>query len=525
MIIVNRIYKIIFSFLLVTPFLGFARENFDPTWEEMIASSDLIAKVEFITAGTFEANAKLLKTYKGTTEKELLIKGFSHKSSKLNHMTKGSQYIVFLKKEGSAYKVWSPTAGFHKLQKGYVQYNLLQTTRYVTQEFYGLKLFEQFLKAAIDVDEDHSKFYASHIKMVDKKKLQPICAQYLMMLELTGYKEYHPEFLEIINNEDPDSRIALVRYLGVIHTDEARKILITLLDDKDDIVAEEAANQLIFFDKELAGKALLNKLRSTGNINNLLADNGSISQLKLKLVKSLVALDYKPAISTIIPMLYTTNRYLFTLVLDALTELKADGYMYHFENHVINDHIGLYHVIFKHICKHKMTNGKELITNFIKTKDKAIWVDYAYLVSSFGVGSFNDSETRTFLINDFDQMVNSNLNMETKNIWATNFFDYFTLFKVESSKKDIYRIAEKLVDLDFDQIKSNTLDTNNTQLIKINNYFGLELFSEYLIATGDANDLAFLHKLESSVDFSQKQRKKVMVFIAKLESKINSGAE
>ena len=519
-------YKIIFSFFLLLPLFSWAKRNSDPSWEEMIRSSDFIVRVQITKGGDFEAKAKRIKTYKGEDLKEFSIKGYSDKSAKMNYLKSGDKYIMFLKKTENpeVFKVWSPTAGFHKMQKSYVQYDLLQTTKYLTQEFYALDEFETFLDVAIHQDKDNSKFFNEHLELIGKKSLAPICAQYVMMLQIAGHEEYHPDFLEIMHNKEIDCRVALARYLGAVHNDESRMSLVTLLNDRDEIVAEEAANQLIHFDKELAGKALLRKLTDQ-NPPSLLSENGSISSFKLKLVKSLVAIDYKPTVDVLAPMLSTTNKYLFNLVLQAIGDLHGKGYLPELEKHFANKDTEMYHTIFEHVCTNKLENGEKLIAQFLNEHDKSGTEDYSYLVSSKYAGKFYSEQTTSFLIDNFKKLSKSQLDVSVKNSWAVNHFDYFSTFEVEHVKQDMYSICGDLLNVDFAAIQSDTVFNVDSNLIDIENDFSLGLFSQYLTKVGNVEDLVFLHKLEAQLNIDSAKRREVVGLIAKLEEKINANKE
>lgn len=149
----------------------------DPSWKKMIAESDAIALVEYVSDGDFRAQAKILKIYKGKISSDLIwISGFSNRYGPIDKMKIGDKFIVFLNKNkpskrnleyweeqikednelityvnalknNNAYYVWTPTAGDLKVKSKKVQYDLIQTTFYDNQKFYSLKEFEQFLNS------------------------------------------------------------------------------------------------------------------------------------------------------------------------------------------------------------------------------------------------------------------------------------------------------------------------------------------------------------------------------------------
>jgi hypothetical protein len=69
----------------------------DPSWKEMIDSSDVIALVEYTSRGDFRAQAKPIIIYKGELKARLIwISGFSNRYGPIDKMRPGDRYIVFL---------------------------------------------------------------------------------------------------------------------------------------------------------------------------------------------------------------------------------------------------------------------------------------------------------------------------------------------------------------------------------------------------------------------------------------------
>src|SRR5688572_20084408 len=114
----------------------------DPTWKEMLDSSEVIAIVQYNGKGDFRARAKVLTIYKGQlkTGDEIWISGFSNRYGPIDRMRRGDKYLVFLNlnqpdekgieywteeskikpqlkdyveayKDNKAYYVWTPTSG------------------------------------------------------------------------------------------------------------------------------------------------------------------------------------------------------------------------------------------------------------------------------------------------------------------------------------------------------------------------------------------------------------------------------
>jgi hypothetical protein len=130
----------------------------DPTWKQMLDSSDVIALIQYTSNGDFRASAKLLTIYKGQLKSGdgIFISGFSNRYGPIDKMKKGDKYLVFLNfnepttdrleywneeslknpelkhfveayKNERAYYVWSPTSGDLKVKGKKVQYDLIQS--------------------------------------------------------------------------------------------------------------------------------------------------------------------------------------------------------------------------------------------------------------------------------------------------------------------------------------------------------------------------------------------------------------
>ncbi len=92
--------KLLFIFFLTFIHLTAKADSWtDPSWEKMIAESDAIALVEYISNGDFRAQAKIIKIYKGKVNSDIIwISGFSNRYGPIDKMKIGDRFIVFLNK-------------------------------------------------------------------------------------------------------------------------------------------------------------------------------------------------------------------------------------------------------------------------------------------------------------------------------------------------------------------------------------------------------------------------------------------
>ena len=523
------IYKITFLLLLIFAKEIKARNVKDPTWQIMIDSSEVIARVKFTSGGTFLAKANILTIYKGSLDNdEITIHGFSDKNVKVNYIEEGDEYFVFLKRKYDTLSVWTPTTGFFKVDKKKIQYNLLLTTRYPTQEYYSLKLFEKFIQAAVNKEKDNISFHKELITLVKSKLLYPECAQYILMLKYSGYTTYNPIFLELVFNQEPDTRIAVARLLGNIHTKESRENLVTLLANKDEIVAEEAANQLINFKPEEAGPPLLRKFESIGNPHSLLNEKGTLYPFKITLLRCLVEIQYQPAAKVISHTLQSDNEYLFKISLDAMATLKGEGYISYLGNHISKNKTHLYDDIFKHILEYKIEGSKDLIMEFINQYDKSD-TTYAYLISSKGLGTFNDTLIEDFIAKDFEKFWDSTLSIESpqNKKWISAYYDFFTNSNAKDCSDKVYYITASLIDYNLEEINSDTIYQVDSNQLKepISFQYPFDYFLAYLSKKGTLKDLIFLHKMESYLVLNEEDKLRLNTTIQILEKRINEELE
>ena len=92
------IRSILTAIFFVIAFQAKADSWIDPTWREMLDSSDVVALVQYTSPGDFRASARVLTVYKGQLKAgdAIWISGFSNRYGPIDKMHKGDKYLVFL---------------------------------------------------------------------------------------------------------------------------------------------------------------------------------------------------------------------------------------------------------------------------------------------------------------------------------------------------------------------------------------------------------------------------------------------
>ena len=425
--------------LIFSLHFAYADQWTDPSWKKMLEESHVVALIEFTGAGDFQAPAKALKIYKGEfVSEEFWISGYSNRYRPIDKMQAGDQFLVFLKYkklndysreyweqklvedpenksyyearlESRVYNVWTPTAGELKVKGNKVQYDLLEPyTFYHDKPYHSLKEFESFLAAVFE--EEATSFHRKTLKKVVKNKSKEEAAQYLMMLYLSDYQKFEPVFQEIADIGDPINCFALTLILGATPEKEAETLLIQLLDHENSRVQSSVVSQLAKKDPEVAGPVILSRLYTAGdeNYSKSLMDpvQNRVDGGKAKMIRTLGQLKYKPAIPKLLPLLATTDQYLFSLTIGALYNLETEKKAYtpyltqHLENRTL-----VWDVV-KIIASFELEDCKPALKAFIKSHDRNKNPEYnAVILTPSGLAHFDDEETIAFLLQDFKELL------------------------------------------------------------------------------------------------------------------------
>lgn len=466
--------KLLFIFLLTFIHLTAKADSWtDPSWEKMIAESDAIALVEYISNGDFRAQAKIIKIYKGKVNSDIIwISGFSNRYGPIDKMKIGDRFIVFLNKNkpskrnleyweeqikedkeliayvnalknNNAYYVWTPTSGDLKVKSKKVQYDLIQTTFYDKQKFYSLKEFEQFLNSFRSSKKNFHNYLLSELT---NNLSNDKTAQILMMLYLTSYKKYNSIYETIYKTNVDNSLYALAKLLGNIKDNTARDLLVKLLDNKNSIVQGEAVRQLSNEGSDFIGPILLSKLSKAGeegiypqNLMNPVQN--SVDGGKIEIIKTLGDLNYKPAIPKLLPLLNTDNEYLFMTTFNVLNNLGTKEYIPYLNNHLEKGTNDLIYEICDLITENNLTECIPSLMSYISNHDRTIHPSKEFTISwCCGLSNFDNQKVKEFLISDFKKVMEMKRgeSIDNKKDWLQEYISSFNQLKMIEVKSLIY---------------------------------------------------------------------------------------
>jgi len=450
----------------------------DPTWKEMLDSSDVIALIQYTSNGDFRASAKIQKIYKGQLNigDEIWISGYSGSYGPIDKMNKDDIYLVFLNfseptemrieywnkemlkapelkdyiealKNKKVYNVWSPTSGDLKVKGNKVQYDLIQTSFYEEQEFYSLPEFEYFIQSynAKTLKNKLSKDLLNKIKPASESD---ISSQDLMKLYLLQYSEYDNIFEKYTKVDNPSSKFALALLMGNINNEKSKQVLLTLLEDKHTLVQGEAVRQLSKDSPYEVGAVLLKQLKDA-NPYNLGSSNimdpvmNRIDGGKSQIIKTLGEIGYKPAISELLSMLETKDYDEFNLIVKTLRKLGTREYASYINKHLDNlDDKMVLHFCFI-IKEDSLTECIPSLMNYVKRHDRTVYPTKECSISkSFGLAYFLTDTVKHFLYADFLDLIkmpNTNKkSIDTKQKWVNEYLLSFIDLGISTPKNQFY---------------------------------------------------------------------------------------
>ena len=520
----------------------------DPSWKKMIAESDAIALVEYISDGDFRAQAKILKIYKGKVSSELIwISGFSNRYGPIDHMNIGDQFIVFLKsnrpskrnleyweeeiqedkelipyvdaiKKGNAYYIWTPTSGDLKVKSKKVQYDLLQTTFYNNQKFYSLSEFERFLDSFNRNKKNFQKFLLADLSgNLSNDKT----SQILMMLYLTSYKTYDPIYETVYGTSLDNSLYALSKLLGNVKGNQSRDLLVKLLDSESSVVQGEAVRQLSKEGARFIGPILLSKLSKAGETGIYpqgLMDpvQNSVDGGKIEIIKTLGALKYKPAIPKLLPLLETENEYLFMTTFEVLYALETTDYIPYLNRHLEKGTSDLIYNICDLITELNLTECIPSLMSYISNHDKTIHPSKDFAISSCcGLANFDTQEVRDFLVSDFDQVLKMERgsSIDNKKKWIQEYIATFNHLSIVEVKSSLYNALFDYYGINYSfktnpELFNNKKELEELTLKKIEKSLGKQKIKKinFLILSDYLNENAKVTDLQVNLVIETKKR-------------------
>jgi len=450
----------------------------DPSWKEMLDSSDVIALIQYTSNGDFRASAKILNIYKGQLNigDEIWVSGFSNRYGPIDKISKGDKYLVFLNlseptekrieywneellkkpelkdyveslKNKKAFYVWSPTSGDLKVKGKKVQYDLIQTTFYKKQNFYSLHEFEIFLQSYSD-NALRNKLSKDLLNNIKPPKESESRSQDLMKLYLLKYSEYDDVFEKYTKVKNPSSKFALAQLMGNINNEKSKQVLLTLLEDKHSLVQGEAVRQLSKGSPDEVGAVLLKQLKdanpyNSGPNNIMNPVMNRIDGGKSQIIRTLGDIGYKPAIPELLTMLETKDDDEFKLIVETLRKLGTREYASYINKHLENlDDKMILQLCFI-IRDDSLTECIPSLMNYVKRHDRTIWPTKECSISKyFGLAHFKTDTVKQFLYTDFlDLMKMPNTNKEsidTKQKWVNEYILSFIDLGISKPKNLLY---------------------------------------------------------------------------------------
>lgn len=472
-----RTIKIVLTIFCLLHFTQARADSWmDPSWKQMLDSTEVIALIEYTGDGDFRASATILKVYKGSLKAgdNIFISGFSNRYGPIDKAKKGDRYLVFINfnkptadrlsyyekelvkdpgmkeyveayRNGKAYYVWTPTSGDLKVKGATVQYDLLRTSYSSEQQYYSLPEFEAFLKACFDRSMT-GQFINGLLQKIRPVKEHDVIAQYLMALFLLGHNSYDPVFKSYVQVKNPSVKYALAQLMGNIKSEQARSILFALLDDKSSLVQGEAVRQLRKELAELVAPVFLKHLTAAGNENfgpsNIMDPvMNTIDGAKFEIIKALGDFKYRPAIPQLLPLLDTDEDQLFSLVVNALKNIGSRDYIPYINKHLDNKTTSLIFELSGLIASDSLVECLPALKRFISSCNRNDHPDYDYTISDCcGIGKFSDTATIAFLLSDYEQLLLGKDTLESRKLltWTRSYIETFSELGVAKARPLIY---------------------------------------------------------------------------------------
>ncbi|MFW5872320.1 MAG: HEAT repeat domain-containing protein, partial [bacterium] len=283
-------------------------------------------------------------------------------------------------------------------------------------------------------------------------------AQYLMMLYLTSFKSYAPVFQTIANEQQTEPCYALAQLFGEVEGEKSRDILVQLLDNENSVVQGEVVRQLSDEAPEFIGPILLAHLDSAGEggiyPSNLMDPvMNRIDGGKIEIIRTLGEIKYKPAAKSLLPLLETEEDYIFELVINVLIELDNKDFIPYINEHLKKRTKPLIFEICQIITDNDLKECKPALMEFISNHNRNDHPSYEYAISThMGLAHFDDQETRDFLLNDFENLLNNNDTIESGKLkdWIREYIETFKNLISKEARPLIYNSLFKWFGYNYD---------------------------------------------------------------------------
>jgi hypothetical protein len=357
--VMKTLYHVCLIFLVSLPTNLKADTWYDPSFREMMTTSDLIGVFRVVEGGSFKARLVPVTVYKGKITGEIWIGGFSNKYGPIDSLAVGESYLLFINKvkkhksrygssshagnqgiaqasyEASAfvrgqkngYFVPTPTSGEYPVVDGKVFLDLAEINENV--ERFPLEDLRRLVEYQ---SKGKVNDFAQHCKTEIHRNLSTgnvyLLTNYLSALDLLGDASYDQMFDKIASNLAWQTRFTLAKLLGSIKGPEPRDLLVGMIEDTVGIVQGEAIRQLAKREPaSFLGPLLVRQLDSAstrGMYPSLMsAVRNQHHSGKIQIIESLADMNYTPAIPYLISVLRTKDEYTFKQTLQALTKLGS----------------------------------------------------------------------------------------------------------------------------------------------------------------------------------------------------------
>ncbi len=462
---------VILGFVLAS-FKAKADSWIDPSWREMLDTSNLVALVEYVNSGDFQAEAKIISVYKGNLKPGDLIwiSNFSNRYGPIDKMEKGDKYVVFLNlidqnedrtfaydeqlaqnlipkgfvdayKNNRAFWTPSPTSGDLKVKGKNVRYDLTSTTFHANQKFYSLRQFEQFLNAYFQKKPNAKLVSALRDGLISDSDPDQV-SQHLMQLYFLGYDKYEEVYDEFADYAPENTKFALAQLLGNVKNDQSRNVLTKLLKDDSSRVQGEAVRQLKKEPVEIVGPLFVENLKKAsprnfgpGNLMNPVMNR--IDGGKTEIIRALGEMKYKPAIPDfLLSLLNTDDPDQFELVIDALRAIGSRDYVNALNSNLLNKNDKLAYKIAEVIVSENLRECLPSLKYYLSNCDRN--KANRYLISK--IAEFGDKETVSFLLFDYQRFLSDSQKLESdKQLdWNNAYIGAFTTLKAKEARNLIY---------------------------------------------------------------------------------------
>lgn len=451
----------------------------DPSWRQMLDSSDVVALIQYSSRGKFRAEANVVEVYHGaiTTGARIWVSGFSNRYGPIDEVHVGDRFVVFLSlntyrpndsdyyenriKQGElerefvdaimsnrAYWVASPTSGDLRVKGSKVQYDLLQTTFYSKQPFRSLRVLERFL-AAFYHGEWKGALVSTLRSELKEGRPEQEHAQALIMLELMRECRIDPSYERFIHAEVPDVRYALAKLAGCSVDPFREQILLALLRDPHSIVQGEAVRQIRSLPAEVVGPALLAQLPTANPASFGPSDitdpvmnrvNGGQEQI----IETLGDIGYEPAIDALVALLWDGDSDTFELVAGALRKMKSYAHVPYMRQYLRSGNTLNVFNICMEIVRDSLVECIPDLMHFIHTHDRTAHPDKAVAVTTCcGLGHFRSDTITAFMRYDFQYLLDSVPSqayepIDNKSDWVEEYVSTFIQQGDSSIRRGLY---------------------------------------------------------------------------------------